>query len=127
MGLVNQVFDSHEALVEGVMSIAAEIASKAPLAVYGCKRMINYARDHTTQDGLDYVAIWNASHFQKEEIRRPCSLGLSVAPATLSNCPPFGVGKLRVNLPRLFAQRTNKDPVQLRSSIQRQTLRPDAR
>ena len=30
--------------------------------------MINYARDHTTQDGLDYVAIWNASHFQKEEM-----------------------------------------------------------
>ena len=79
MGLVNQVFDSHEALVEGVMSIAAEIASKAPLAVYGCKRMINYARDHTTQDGLDYVAIWNASHFQKRRSRRPCSLGLSVA------------------------------------------------
>ena len=67
MGLVNQVFDSHEALVEGVMSIAAEIASKAPLAVYGCKRMINYARDHTTQDGLDYVAIWNASHFKRRD------------------------------------------------------------
>ena len=93
------------------MSIAAEIASKAPLAVYGCKRMINYARDHTTQDGLDYVAIWNASHFQKEEIQEAMLARSERRPATLSNCPPFGMERLRASLPRLFAQRTNKDPI----------------
>tara|TARA_B100000795_G_scaffold154654_1_gene115967 strand:+ start:152 stop:319 length:168 start_codon:yes stop_codon:yes gene_type:complete len=31
--------------------------------------MINYARDHTTADGLDYIGIWNASMFKLEEIR----------------------------------------------------------
>jgi enoyl-CoA hydratase len=51
-----------------VMKIATEIASKAPLAVYGCKRMINYARDHSTADGLDYIGIWNASMLQPEEM-----------------------------------------------------------
>ncbi len=51
-----------------VMGIAREIASKAPLAVYGCKRMINYARDHSTADGLDYIGIWNASMLQRDEV-----------------------------------------------------------
>jgi enoyl-CoA hydratase len=52
-----------------VMAIAREIASKAPLAVYGTKRMINYARDHSTADGLDYIGIWNASMLQRQEIQ----------------------------------------------------------
>ena len=35
----------------------------------GAKRMINYARDHSTADGLDYIAIWNASMLKVEEIQ----------------------------------------------------------
>ncbi|MEN9316371.1 MAG: hypothetical protein RIS35_2764 [Pseudomonadota bacterium] len=58
IGLVNEVFDTHEALVEHVLATAREIASKAPLAVTGSKVMINYARDHTIADGLDYIATW---------------------------------------------------------------------
>ena len=68
-GLVNRVFPDHASMLAGVMEVAAEIATKAPLAVAGCKRMINYARDHSTADALDYIAIWNASMFQTEEIR----------------------------------------------------------
>jgi enoyl-CoA hydratase len=61
IGLVNEVFASQEAMMAHVMALAAEIAEKSPLAVTGSKRMINYARDHSTQDALDYVALWNAS------------------------------------------------------------------
>ena len=68
VGLVNRVFKDHDALLAGVHELAAEIAAKPPLAVYGCKRMINYARDHSTADGLDYIAIWNASFLQGEEM-----------------------------------------------------------
>ena len=68
VGLVNRVFSDHETLLAEVDEIAREIASKAPLAVYGCKRMINYARDHTTAEGLDYVGIWNASMLQPDEM-----------------------------------------------------------
>ena len=109
------------------MSIAAEIASKAPLAVYGCKRMINYARDHTTQDGLDYVAIWNASHFQKEEIQEAMLARSERRPGNFVELPAIRMGRLRANLPRLFAQRTNKDPIPLQSSIQPRALRRGAR
>jgi enoyl-CoA hydratase len=68
-GLVNRVFSSHEEMLAGVMEIAGEIASKPPLAVYGCKRMINYSKDHTTADTLDYIAIWNASFLQGQEMQ----------------------------------------------------------
>jgi len=63
IGLVNEVFDSHEALLEHVLATAREIASKAPLAVAGSKVMINYARDHTIADGLDYIATWQTGMF----------------------------------------------------------------
>ena len=69
IGLVNAVFDTHEALLEGVMGIAREITKKAPIAVYGSKRLINYSRDHSTADSLDYISIWNASMLQNMEIR----------------------------------------------------------
>lgn len=68
VGLVNRVFDTQEDMLAGVMEIAREIASKPPLAIYGCKRMIRYARDHSTEDGLDYIALWNASYLQVDEM-----------------------------------------------------------
>ena len=63
IGLVNEVFDTQEALVEHVLATAREIASKSPLAVTGSKVMINYAREHDTEDALDYLAIWQSSMF----------------------------------------------------------------
>jgi enoyl-CoA hydratase len=63
IGLVNEVYDTHEELVERVMQTAREIASKAPLAVAGSKVMINYARDHSIRDGLDYIATWQVGMF----------------------------------------------------------------
>jgi len=75
VGLVNAVFPDQQTLLDQVMGIAKEIASKAPLAVYGSKRMINYSRDHTTADGLDYVRIWNASMLQRDEIAEAITAG----------------------------------------------------
>ncbi|GAN00419.1 enoyl-CoA hydratase [alpha proteobacterium U9-1i] len=60
IGLVNEVFATHEALLAHVMGVAAAIAEKSPVAVAGSKRIINYARDHSTADSLDYIATWNA-------------------------------------------------------------------
>lgn len=69
VGLINRIYPDHERMLEGVMATAAQIATKAPLAVAGCKRMITYARDHSTGDALDYVGIWNAAMLQLDEIR----------------------------------------------------------
>ncbi len=64
VGLVNEVFDSHEAMVDGVMAIAREIAAQSPLAVWGTKEMLTYSRDHSVADGLDHVATWQTGMFQ---------------------------------------------------------------
>ncbi|MEH0198919.1 crotonase/enoyl-CoA hydratase family protein [Caulobacter sp. CCNWLY153] len=60
LGLVNAVFDSHEAVVAHALETAREIASKTPLAVTGSKVIINYARDHSVADTLDYLAVWQS-------------------------------------------------------------------
>ena len=64
VGLVNQVFDDHEALVSGVLDIAAKIAVRSPLAIWGTKEMINYTRDHSVADSLNYIATWQTGMFQ---------------------------------------------------------------
>jgi enoyl-CoA hydratase len=69
IGLVNEVFDTHDALLAGVMEIAGKVAAHSPLAVTGCKRMINYARDHSTADALDYIALWNAAMLRAADIK----------------------------------------------------------
>jgi enoyl-CoA hydratase len=63
LGFVNELFDTQEQMLAHVMEIAREIASKSPLAVHGSKVMINYARDHSIADGLDYVATWQSGMF----------------------------------------------------------------
>ena len=57
-GLVNQVFDNHEALVDGVLQIASQIAAHSPLAVTGSKEMLNFSRDHGVDESLKYMATW---------------------------------------------------------------------
>ena len=69
IGLVNEVFESHDALVDGVMAIAEKIAAHSPLAVTGCKQMINYARDHSTEDTLNHIALWNAAMLSTDDIK----------------------------------------------------------
>ena len=63
IGWVNEVLPSHEACVAHALATAREIAAKSPLAVTGSKVMINYARDHTIADGLDYIAVWQTGMF----------------------------------------------------------------
>ena len=58
--LVNDVFDTQEEMMAHVMGVAKEIASKDPITVVGCKTLINYGRDHSTADTLDYIGVWNA-------------------------------------------------------------------
>jgi enoyl-CoA hydratase len=69
LGLVNETFDTQEAMLDHAMALAREIASKSPLAVTGSKAMINYARDHTIADGLDYIGVWNAAMLSGAHMR----------------------------------------------------------
>jgi enoyl-CoA hydratase len=66
-GLVNAVFDSPEATLAAAMQCAAEIATKPPVAIWGTKQAIHYARDHSVDESLKQMgwlqgAIWSNQH-----------------------------------------------------------------
>ena len=88
IGLVNAVFDTHEELLAGVMEIAREITKKAPIAIYGSKRLITYSRDHSTADSLDYISIWNASMLNSAEVREAMSAAGEKREGDFASLPP---------------------------------------
>lgn len=69
-GLVNAVFDTPEALLAAALQCAQEIASKPPIAIWGTKQAIHYARDHSVDDSLRQMgwlqsAIWSNQHVRE--------------------------------------------------------------
>ena len=68
VGLVNEVYPDHGAMLEDVFAIAGRIASKSPLAVYGSKHSIVYARDHSVADSLNQIATWQTGMFQPRDM-----------------------------------------------------------
>ena len=61
LGLVNEVYSSEDKLMDEVKKLATTIASKSPLVTRVIKKQINYARDHSVRDALEFHATWNAS------------------------------------------------------------------
>jgi enoyl-CoA hydratase len=63
-GLVNEVFETPEAMLAAAMQCAAEIAGKPPVAIWGTKQAVHYARDHSVDESLKQMgwlqgAIWS--------------------------------------------------------------------
>ncbi|KFE62911.1 crotonase/enoyl-CoA hydratase family protein [Hyalangium minutum] len=68
MGLVNEVFESPEALLAGARATARKIADNPPLVVQGAKQVMEYCADKSVEDGLRYVAVWNAAFLQSNDL-----------------------------------------------------------
>ena len=69
-GLVNAVFDTPEACLAAALQCAKEIAAKPPVAIWGTKQVIHYARDHSVDDALRQMgwvqgAIWSNAHVRE--------------------------------------------------------------
>ena len=69
-GLVNEVFDTPEAMLAAALQCAREIASKPPIAIWGTKQAVTYARDHSVEDSLRQMgwlqgAIWSNAHVRE--------------------------------------------------------------
>ncbi len=75
-GFVNAVYDDHASLLEGVHGVAAEIASKSPMAIWGTKQTMHYTRDHTVADGLEFIANWNAAMFDTDDMAEAASAAM---------------------------------------------------
>ncbi len=68
VGLVNKIYADHDEMLAGVLETAKTIASKSPLAIWGTKQSINYARDHSVEDGLEYIATWQTGMLQPADM-----------------------------------------------------------
>ncbi|XP_015902266.3 delta(3,5)-Delta(2,4)-dienoyl-CoA isomerase, peroxisomal [Ziziphus jujuba] len=68
MGLVSQVFGSKKQLGEAVNVIAKDIGAKSPLAVIGTKAVLLRSKEVNLEQGLDYVATWNAGMLISDDL-----------------------------------------------------------
>jgi len=68
IGLVNDVLADAAALHAAAAALAAEIAANSPLAVQGTKHVLRACEDRTVDEGLDYVAVWNAAFLVSEDL-----------------------------------------------------------
>ena len=68
IGLVNQTFSTQGKMMVRVMDLAKMIASKSPLVIRGTKEMLLYKRDHSVNESLNYMAIWNAAMLMSDDL-----------------------------------------------------------
>jgi len=68
IGLVNECFDSQQSLMEAVMEIAKTIAAKSPLSIRGTKEILRHTRDHSVENGLNYISTWNAAMLLSDDL-----------------------------------------------------------
>jgi len=68
IGLVGEVLDDRDALLERARAIAGSIAKNPPLVVQGIKQVMNHARRRRTAEDLDYVAVWNSAFLQSHDL-----------------------------------------------------------
>ena len=87
-GLVNEVFDDHDSLVAGVLEIAERIASHSPLAIWGTKEAIKYARDHTVADSLSNIAGWQSGMFTPGDMMEEFGAKSEKRGASFEEIPP---------------------------------------
>merc|ERR1711939_848324 len=60
LGLVSRVVPGGQrGVTDEAVKLAKVIASKSPIATLSTKHLINYSREHTVQEGLQYTQAWN--------------------------------------------------------------------
>jgi enoyl-CoA hydratase len=69
-GLVNEVLPDAVSALAAAMKAAQEMAAKPPVALWGTKQALHYARDHSVDDALKQMGwlqsgIWSNAHVQQ--------------------------------------------------------------
>ena len=67
-GLVSDTYKSQEDMLKAANSLAKEIASKSPVAIYGLKAVMNYSRDHSVSESLEYNALWSGAMLSQKDM-----------------------------------------------------------
>ena len=68
IGLVNHVYQDKSKMMEEVFKIAKTIAAKSPLVIRGTKEIIEYSRNHSIEESLNYMSVWNAAMLMSNDL-----------------------------------------------------------
>lgn len=74
--LVNRVYADYREMEIKVSELAKLISEKSPLAMRGIKQVMNFSRDHSVAEGLDFVANWNAGSLFSDDFARAIEASL---------------------------------------------------
>jgi len=69
MGLFSSVYETQESMMKSAHELAQEIAANPGIVLRGVKHNINFQADHTTSEGMDYVATFNAAMLDTRALR----------------------------------------------------------
>jgi len=69
MGLVNGIYADRETLMEEAKKLAAQIAGNAPLAVQQTKKVLNYSRNATVEDGMSMAMQKNMVLLSSQDLQ----------------------------------------------------------
>merc|ERR1712150_141415 len=87
LGFVSSVFPSHEEMRAAALELAASIASKSPVAVMSAKTLMNYTRDHTVDEGLEYAITWNMGILQGKDTAKAAKALATKQKASFKDLP----------------------------------------
>jgi enoyl-CoA hydratase/carnithine racemase len=69
IGLVNHVYEDKEKLLVAARKMAQDIAELSPLVVQGTKKMLAFSEDHSEEESLDHMALWNTSFLKSGDLQ----------------------------------------------------------
>ena len=100
-------------MMSAVKIIAEEIASKGPLAVAGTKEILNYGRDHTIEESLNHVALWNAAMGISDEMSVAFEAKANNKDPESSSLFRIKANYLKLAVFKIFEDRTDDSAFQL--------------
>lgn len=88
-GLVNEVFDTPQAMLAAALQCASEIAAKPPVAIWGTKQALHYARDHSVDDALKQMGWLQAAIWSNKQVLEAVMAMKSKRPAQFAPLSPL--------------------------------------
>ncbi|KAJ3315321.1 putative enoyl CoA hydratase [Boothiomyces sp. JEL0838] len=83
-GLVSRIYEDPKQLFEEGFKLAVEIGDKPPIATKSIKEVLLYSRDHSVDDGLKYVSVWNSVMLNSPDTITAATAALSKSKGTYS-------------------------------------------
>jgi enoyl-CoA hydratase len=85
LGFINSVHKGHDTALAAAMTLANNIARKSPMAIAGIKQVLNAGRSQSINEGLEYVATWNAAMLMGQDLQQAVDAQMQKRAAVYDN------------------------------------------